>query len=71
MDRQCGPSTETQTTTPTESTKMFDANSTVKTSSTPTTPSSDGNKNFQGLIRFVKSIIFWAKSMLVFLNQCN
>lgn len=60
MDRQCGPSTETETTTPTESTKMFDANS--------TTPSSDGNKNFQRLIGFVKSIIFWAKSMLLFLN---
>lgn len=47
MDRQCGPSTETQTTTPTEST-MFDANSTVET--TPTSPSRDGNKKFQRLI---------------------
>lgn len=53
MDRQCGPSTETLTTTPTESTKMFDANSTVENSSTPTFPSNDGNKNFQRLIRFV------------------
>lgn len=35
MNRQCGPLT--QTTTPTESTMMFDANST----STPTSPSSD------------------------------
>lgn len=35
MNKQCGPLT--QTTTPTESTKMFDANST----STPTSPSSD------------------------------
>lgn len=43
MNRQCGPLT--QTTTPTKSTKIFDANS--------TSPSSDGNKNFQRLIRFV------------------
>lgn len=39
MNRQCGPLT--RATTPTKSTKMFDANSTVKTSSTPTSPSSD------------------------------
>lgn len=42
MDRQCGPLTEIQTKTPTESTKMFDANSTVENSSTPTSPSNDG-----------------------------
>lgn len=42
MDRQCGPLTEIQTTTPTESTKMFDANSTVENSSTPTSLSNDG-----------------------------
>lgn len=51
MNRQCGPLT--RTTTPTESTVMFDVNRTVETSSTPTSPSSDGNQNFQKLIRFV------------------
>lgn len=68
MDRQCGPSTETQTTTPTEST-MFDANSTVET--TPTSPSRDDpDQNIigvvvgciipPGVIAFL-AIIYWCR----------
>lgn len=50
MDRQCGPSNETRTTTPTESTKMFDANSTVENSSTPTFPSNDSTRDSDQIV---------------------
>lgn len=55
MNRQCGPLT--RATTPTKSTKMFDANSTVKTSSTPTSPSSDGTTDPDKIPVIIGSVV--------------